>query len=59
MAAFYKYVIFKNNDAASGTSNLGAGQQEVDDYGRLVAKLEAACYLFDITGSSTYQSFFG
>ena len=28
-------VIFRNNDGASGTAGLGAGQQEVDDYGRL------------------------
>src|SRR5690606_34954560 len=26
-------VIFRNNDSASGTSGLGAGQQETDDYG--------------------------
>lgn len=51
-------VIFKNNDSASGTSNLGAGQQEVDDDGRLMAKIEAACFLFDITGETTYRDFF-
>jgi hypothetical protein len=33
-------VIFRNNDSASGTSGLGAGQQETDNYGRLVKKLE-------------------
>ena len=33
---------FKNNDSASGSSGLGSGQQETDDYGRLVYKLDAA-----------------
>jgi len=51
-------VIFKNNDPASGTGGLGAGQQEVDDYGRLTAKLEAACFLFDLTGDTAYRTFF-
>ncbi|MBL7857983.1 MAG: glycoside hydrolase family 9 protein [Cyclobacteriaceae bacterium] len=50
-------VIFKNNDSASGTSGLGAGQQETDDYGRLMAKLKAACFLFEITGDAAYRSF--
>jgi hypothetical protein len=51
-------VIFKNNDSASGSSGLGAGQQETDDYGRLVDKLDAAAQLFAATGDSTYSSFF-
>ena len=51
-------VIFKNNDQASGTSGLGSGQQEVDDYGRLTKKLEAACYLFELSGDAVYRDFF-
>ncbi|RAV99238.1 glycoside hydrolase family 9 protein [Pseudochryseolinea flava] len=51
-------VIFKNNDTASGTSGLGAGQQETNDYGRFMAKLEAAMYLFEITGEAKYKQFF-
>lgn len=51
-------VIFHNNHAASGTSGLGAGDQETDDYGRLVAKMEAACFLFEITGEAQYKTFF-
>jgi endoglucanase len=51
-------VIFKNNDFNSGTSGLGAGNQETDDYGRLVAKIEAACFLFEISGENTYKTFF-
>ena len=56
-AAANPAVIFKNNDAASGTSGLGAGQQETDDYGRLMAKVEAACFLFEITGETKYRDF--
>lgn len=51
-------VIFRNNDSAAGTSGLGAGQQETDDYGRFMAKLEAACFLFEITGDPKYRTFF-
>ena len=51
-------VIFKNNDSASGTSGLGSGQQETDDYGRLVDKLDAAAQLFAATGDATYRTFF-
>lgn len=51
-------VLFKNNDAASGTSGLGAGQQETDDYGRFIAKLEASVFLFEITGENKYKLFF-
>jgi hypothetical protein len=51
-------VLFYNNDRSSGTSGLGAGQQETDDYGRLVKKLEAAAYLFEVTGNTSYRDFF-
>lgn len=51
-------VIFKNNDAAYGSQGLAAGQQEVDDYGRLTKKLMAACFLFELTGDQVYQDYF-
>ncbi len=51
-------VQFKNNDSASGSSGLGAGQQETDDYGRLAYKLDAAAQLFAATGEATYKTFF-
>jgi hypothetical protein len=50
-------VLFKNNDAASGTSGIGAGQQETDDYGRFMAKMKAACFLFELTGEADYKTF--
>ncbi len=49
-------VIFRNNSGS--TSGLGAGQQETDDYGRFMAKLEAAVYLYEITGETKYKTFF-
>jgi endoglucanase len=49
-------VIFKNNDGAS--AGLGSGQQETDDYGRLVDKLDAAAQLFAATGDAAYATFF-
>lgn len=48
-------VTFQNND---GTNNLGAGQQEVNDNGRLMKKLEAAVYLYELTGDADYKTFF-
>jgi hypothetical protein len=50
-------VLFRNNDPANGSEGLGAGQQETDDFGRLMLKLQAAVYLFDLTGSATYRAF--
>ena len=41
-----------------GSSGLGSGQQETDDYGRLVYKLDAAAQLFAATGDATYRTFF-
>jgi len=51
-------VTFYNNDGNSGTAGLGAGQQEVDDYGRLSKKVEAAAHLFEATTKATYRQFF-
>jgi endoglucanase len=51
-------VIFRNNDPAYGSSGLAAGQQETNDYGRLMEKLRAACFLFELTGDTRYREFF-
>jgi endoglucanase len=51
-------VVFRNNDAASGSTGLGAGQQEVDDAGRISKKLQAACHLFELTGGEVYRTYF-
>ncbi len=50
-------VTFRNNDSGEGTSGLAAGQQEVDDQGRVLSKLEAAIYLFEQTGDASYRDF--
>ncbi len=49
-------VTFRNNEGDA--AGLGAGQQETDDYGRLVHHLDAAGQLFRVTGSDEYRSFF-
>jgi len=51
-------VTFKNNDAASGSAGLGAGQQETDDYGRSMMKLESSIYLFGLTKDAQYRDYF-
>jgi endoglucanase len=51
-------VTFKNNDAASGSTGLGSGQQETDDYGRSMMKLESSAYLFELTNDPKFQAFF-
>jgi hypothetical protein len=50
-------VIFRNNEQADGTAGLGAGQQEVDDNGRLDKRLVAAVYLFALTGDAEYRDY--
>lgn len=55
-AAANPSVIFRNNEGDA--AGLGAGQQETDDYGRLVHKLDAAAQLFSVTGEQEYRSFF-
>ncbi len=50
--------LFNNNDPSYNSQSLGAGRQEVDDYGRAMARLEAACYLFGKTGEAEYRVFF-
>lgn len=49
-------VLFRNNSGS--TAGLAAGQQETDDYGRFVAKMEAAVFLYEITADSKYKNFF-
>jgi len=51
-------VLFQNNDDTYNSLGIGAGAQEVDDYGRLMAKLEAACFLFEVTGNNIFKTFF-
>ena len=50
-------VLFYNNDGNHGTSGLGAGQQETDDYGRDTKKIEAAVYLFALTDQASYRQY--
>ena len=51
-------VIFNNNSSENNSQGLGAGNQEEDDYGRSMAKLEAACFLFDATQETIYRDYF-
>jgi len=54
----YPDSLFNNNDAAYNSGGLGAGRMETDDYGRFMARLEAACYLFGETGDDGFRDFF-
>lgn len=51
-------VLFDNNSSEYNSVGLGAGRQEVDNYGREMIKLEAACYLFEQTGDVLYRDYF-
>ena len=53
-------VIFRNNDPSAPyqSRGLGAGQQEVNDYGRLTARLRASVFLFEMTGDTKYRDHF-
>ena len=50
-------VVFRNNDAASGSSGLGAGQQETDGFGRAMERIVAAVHLFDLTGEGADRAY--
>ncbi len=50
--------LWQNNDAAYNSTGIGAGKQEVDDYGRLKYKLRAAVYLLEATGETSYKTYF-
>lgn len=56
-AEAYPDSVFYNNNENFGSAGLGAGQQEVDDYGRDMARLEAACYLFGETGDLSFRDY--
>jgi endoglucanase len=51
-------VLFENNSSTYNSVGLGAGQQEETDYSRDMAKLEAACLLFDVTRKVIYREYF-
>lgn len=50
-------VIWENRNIPGG-GRLAAGEQETNDYGRLVYKLRAAMRLFDLTGEVKYKTYF-
>lgn len=52
-------VAYHNNDDGkqAGSSGLGAGDQEVDDAGRLFSRFQAATYLYELTGDAAYRTF--
>jgi endoglucanase len=54
----YPDSLFYNNSSQHGSQGLGAGQQETDDYGRAMARLKAACYLFRETGDAVFRDYF-
>ena len=51
-------VRFNNNNSANGSTGLAAGDQETDSLGRFTAKMEAALYLYELTGTISYKTFF-
>ena len=57
-AGLYPDSLFNNNDPAYNSQGLGAGRMEIDDYGRAMAKLKAACYLLGDTGESRFRDWF-
>jgi len=58
-AAANPRVLYYNNDETKqpGSRGLAAGQQEMDDGQRLLAKFEAAVYLYQLTSEVSYKDF--
>jgi endoglucanase len=51
-------VLFNNNHRDYNSIGLGAGRMEVGDYSRRMIKLEAACFLFEVTGNLKFRNYF-
>ncbi|MDR2963501.1 MAG: glycoside hydrolase family 9 protein [Bacteroidales bacterium] len=52
-------VKFDNNSSANGSAGLAAGNQEInDDLSRLTLRLNAAVYLYEMTGDEVYHTLF-
>jgi len=52
-------VVWSNNDATyQSVSATGVGDMEVNDYTRVIFKLEAAVYLFDGSSDAKYKTYF-
>jgi hypothetical protein len=55
----WSWAIANPNVTFSNTANgLGGGEQEVSASGLTLKHVEAAAYLFELTGTSTYQTYF-
>ncbi|MCU0417852.1 MAG: glycoside hydrolase family 9 protein [Cytophagaceae bacterium] len=50
-------VIWRNNDAAYGSQGVGAGQQEVDNYGRQTRRIAANVFLYALTNTASYRTY--
>ncbi|WP_028978678.1 glycoside hydrolase family 9 protein [Sporocytophaga myxococcoides] len=51
-------VMWRNNDAANGSSGIGAGQQEQgSDYDLPMGRLKAAIFLYAATGEEQYKTY--
>jgi hypothetical protein len=50
-------VVFRNNDASNKTAGLAVGQQETDDKGRAVMRMQTAIKLFAATGDASYRDY--
>ena len=51
-------VLFNNNHRDYNSIGLGAGRMEVSNYSRQMIKLEAACFLFEVTCNTEFRDFF-
>ena len=51
-------VVFNNNHPDYNSQGLGAGRMEVRDYSRDMIRLEASCYLYEVTGDTEFRDYF-
>ncbi|MGB3073870.1 MAG: glycoside hydrolase family 9 protein, partial [Chitinophagales bacterium] len=54
----YNWAIANPNITFYNSGTVAAGEQEVDDYGRLVRKIASACFLYKLTGNTVYRDVF-
>lgn len=54
----WNWAVANPNITFYNSGSIGAGEQEVDDYGRFIRKMSASVFLYALTGSSVYKTFF-
>lgn len=54
----WNWAVANPNITFYNSGSIGAGEQEVDNYGRLTRQMAASVFLYALTGNNTYKTYF-